>query len=198
MRRGSTLLAAALAAGAALAACTDTSGWHSHSLAGLMPALAFDMTDDSGRAVSARTYRDRTVLLYFGYASCPDECPTTLARLAQALERTKDRGAGSAVLFVTVDPERDTLARLHEYAQSFGAQFVGLRGTPQQLEALTKRYRVGYSRGVPDAKGDYEVTHGTGVFVFDGTGRSRLLVLPRDSTANITADLDRLAAGIAG
>jgi len=128
----------------------------------------------------------------------PARAQQTLARLAQALERTKDRGAGSAVLFVTVDPERDTLARLHEYAQSFGAQFVGLRGTPQQLEALTKRYRVGYSRGVPDAKGDYEVTHGTGVFVFDGTGRSRLLVLPRDSTANITADLDRLAAGIAG
>ena len=158
-----------------------------------MHTLEFSLTDDAGRQVSALNYRGKTVLLYFGYTSCPDECPTTLSKLALALKSTKDHGAGNVVLFVSVDPQRDSVGRLHAYARAFGPQFVGLRGTPQELTTLSKRYRITYSYGKPDKSGDYEVTHSTGVFVFDGTGRSRLLVLPNDSTDAITADLDRLA-----
>jgi protein SCO1/2 len=188
-------LVIALAAGATLAACTDQGTWRTENIDGLVPALELAMTDDAGRAVSAETYRGRTVLLFFGYTHCPDVCPTTLARLAQALGATQSRGAGTVVLFVTVDPRRDTVERLHEYVRAFGPWFVGLRGTPDETRALAKRYRVTFSYGEPDKSGDYEVTHSTGVFVFDGGGRSRLLILPRDPVEAISADLDRLTAG---
>jgi protein SCO1/2 len=188
------LVLAALGACLALAACTKGDGeWRTDNIDGLLPALEFHLTDDSGRQVSAQDYRGKTVLLYFGYTSCPDLCPTTLSKLAQALKSTKDRGAGDVVLFVSVDPQRDSVGRLHAYTRAFGPQFIGLRGTPQELTALSKRYRITYSYDKPDKNGDYEVTHSTGVFVFDGTGRSRLLVLPNDPADAITADLDRLA-----
>jgi len=188
-------LVIALAAGATLAACGDQGPWRTENIDGLVPALDLAMTDDAGRAVSAKTYRGRTVLLFFGYTHCPDVCPTTLARLAQALGATQNRGAGTVVLFVTVDPKRDTVERLHEYVRAFGPWFVGLRGTPEAVRALTKRYRVTYAYGEPDKTGDYDVSHSVGVFVFDGTGRSRLLILPRDPVEAISADLDRLTAG---
>lgn len=195
MRPPTRLLFLLLAAVAALAACTDQGPWRTENIDGLMPTLELAMTDDTGRAVSAETYRGRTVLLFFGYTHCPDVCPTTLARLAQALGATKNRGAGTVVLFVTVDPKRDTVQHLHEYVRAFGPWFVGLRGTPEAIRALTKRYRVTYAYGEPDTTGDYDVSHSVGVFVFDGAGRSRLLILPRDPVEAISADLDRLAAG---
>jgi len=187
-------LIAALGACVALAACAKGDGkWRTDNIDGLVAPLEFSLTDDAGRQVSAGDYRGKTVLLYFGYTSCPDQCPTTLSKLAQALKETKDHGARDVVLFVSVDPQRDSLARLRAYAQGFGPQFVGLRGTQQELTALSKRYRISYSYGKPDKNGDYEVMHSTGVFVFDGTGRSRLLVLPDDPADAIAADLDRLA-----
>ncbi len=187
-------LAAALCACLALGACSKDDGkWRTDNIDGLLPALEFHLTDDTGRRVSAQDYRGKTVLVYFGYTSCPDLCPTTLSKLAQALKSTKDRGAGDVVLFVSVDPQRDGVGRLHAYTRAFGPQFIGLRGTPQELTALSKRYRITYSYGKPDKNGDYEVMHSTGVFVFDGTGRSRLLVLPNDTADAIAADLDRLA-----
>jgi len=179
----------------ALASCGQKDvQWRTDSINGLMPDLAFNMTDDAGRPVSAETYRGKTVLLFFGYANCPDVCPTTLATLAQAIKETKTHGANTVVLFVTVDPDRDTFTRMHDYAKAFGPWVIGLRGTQDELRKFTKRYRVTYSYGKPGKDGNYEVTHSTGVFVFDGSGRSRLLILPRDPAAAITADLDQLAA----
>ena len=185
-------LIALLAAAAALGCAPSDGGWHVKNITGLMPDLAFTMTDDSGQAVDAQAFRGGTRLLFFGYSHCPDECPTTLARLAQAITAMKAGAATVQMLFVTVDPQRDTDAQLHSYLQSFGPEFVGLRGTPAQLARLAKRYRVTYSLGEPDAHGDYEATHSDAVFVFDGTGRARLLIRPDDPVAAIIADLDRL------
>ena len=189
----------ALAACALLAACSDKgAAWHTDNIDGLMPTLDFHMTDDTGQPVTAQTYRGKTVLLYFGYTNCPDVCPTTLAKLAQALKQTPGHGAGEVVLFVTVDPKRDTLQRMREYVQAFGPHIVGLRGTDDELQALIKRYRVTYSYAKPDKYGNYEVSHSSAVFVFDGTGRSRLLVRSSDPADGIAADLSRIAAGGGG
>lgn len=188
------LILAALGACLVLAACAKGDDkWRTENVDGLVHALEFNLTDDAGRQVNAQDYRGKTVLLYFGYTSCPDLCPTTMSKLAQALKQTRDHGARDVVLFVTVDPQRDSAGRLHAYTRAFGPQFVGLRATPQELTALSKRYRITYSYGKPDKNGDYEVMHSTGVFVFDGTGRSRLLVLPNYPADAIAADLDRLA-----
>jgi protein SCO1 len=193
MRRCAALLLAC----ALLAACDhlSASGWHAKDVTGLLPDLAFTMTDDHGRSVDARDYRGRVVLLYFGYTHCPDVCPTTLAKLARAVREMGKAGEDVRVLFVSVDPARDTTDVLAQYAQAFGPAMVGLRGDPDQLDRLTRRYRVSYRLGKPDASGDYDVTHSSGVFAFDRQGRARLLVLPDDALPGLVADLARLAAG---
>jgi protein SCO1/2 len=93
------------------------------------------------------------------------------------------------VLFVSVDPRRDSAEVLKRYASAFGPQFVGLTGTDRQLTALTKRYRVAYRRDAPDSNGDYAVYHSSAVFVFDGEGRVRLLLGPSETTEQVADDL---------
>ena len=165
-----------------------------HPLYGLAPRLAFTLQDAaSGAAVTAATFRDRVVMLYFGYTHCPDVCPTTLAKLAAAVrelapaERHRVR-----ILFVTVDPARDTLAVLRPYAAAFGPEVVGLRGTKAQIDRLAERYRVTYSFGKPDARGNYDVTHSSAVFIFGPQGRSAAVVEPADGVPAIRATLRTL------
>ncbi len=146
-------------------------------ITGLMPELRFTLTDHRGRRVTAADFRGRVTLLYFGFTHCPDICPTTLARIRRALGET-DGAGGVRVLFVTVDPARDTRAVLDRYVSAFEDRFVGLRGTPEQLRDLARRYRVAYSRGKPGPDGAYPVTHSNAVFLFDRRGEPRRVALP--------------------
>jgi protein SCO1 len=164
-------------------------------ISGLMPALEFTLTNQDGRIVSAHDFRGRIVLLYFGYTNCPDVCPTTLATLERALGSLGSGAASVRVLFVSVDPQRDTAAVLKPYVGSFGPEFVGLRGQDAALNAITRRYRVAYHREPPDAQGFYAVDHSSAVFVFDRAGKARLLAGAPASATAIGADLRRLIAG---
>jgi protein SCO1/2 len=195
VRRALAIIVAIVALPLAAGCSGGGDAWHTRSIAGLMPDLQFAMTDDRGDAVTAGDYQGQTVLLFFGYTNCTDVCPATLARLAEAARAMHDHGAGVRVLFVTVDPARDTVSRLSAYVHSFGAGFTGLRGSRAAIDELTRRYRVAYSLGTPDANGQYEVLHSSAVFVFDRDGRARLMVRPDDPVAAITADLDRLDGG---
>jgi protein SCO1 len=149
-----------------------------------------------GRAVSQADYRGKVVLLYFGYTFCPDVCPTTLSNLADVLTRLGADASNVRVLFVTVDPGRDTLPILAEYTASFGRQVEGLRGTPDQLAALARRYRILYSVRPETKDHPYEVTHSSAIYVFDRSGSARLLVPSLSSAkpdvADLAADLRRL------
>ncbi len=164
------------------------------SIRGLVPRLEFHLTDQDNRPVSADDYRGRIVLLYFGYTQCPDACPTMLAELSQALRRLGPQASEARVLFVTVDPQRDTAAQLKRYVSFFGPQFVGLRGDDAALTALARRYRVAYHREPPDRNGNYVVDHSSAVFIFDRNGRARLLAREGDPLEAITGDLRRLAS----
>ena len=191
--------AAALAGFALLAsgcARTPRTGASLHPLYGLAPRLAFTLQDAaSGAAVTAAAFRGRVVMLYFGYTHCPDVCPTTLTKLAAAVralppeERRRVR-----ILFVTVDPARDTLAVLRAYAAAFGPEVVGLRGTKAEIDRLAARYRVTYSFGKPNARGNYDVTHSSAVFIFGRDGGSAAVVEPADGVAAIRATLRTLAS----
>jgi protein SCO1/2 len=194
MRQRLQLILAMLAACVVLVACSADATSPLKNISGLLPDLKFTMTDDAGHTVTARDYRGDIVLVFFGFTSCEDVCPLTMARLAQALRETGNHGQGIRVLFVTVDPARDTMGRLHEYVRGFGPEFIGLRGSADALRDLAKRYRVVYSQGKPNAKGEYEVMHSGGVFVFDRTGHARYLVMPDDPASAITEGLDQLAA----
>ena len=144
-------------------------------VSGSSPSLDFTMTRASdGRSVTAQDFHGDVVLLYFGYTSCPDVCPLTMSNIAAVL---KQLGVGARVvrvLFVTVDSNRDTLPVLKQYTAAFGPNVVGLRGTPDQLAALARRYRIAYSVTVKGS--DYEVSHSSAIYAFDRSGAARLLI----------------------
>src|SRR5690349_22991539 len=102
----------------------------------------FQLTDQAGKRVSDKDFRGRYMLIYFGYSFCPDVCPTTLAVMAQALEKLGGRAARVAPIFITIDPERDTPKVLDDYMKAFGPSFVGLTGSPAEIEGVEKKYRV--------------------------------------------------------
>ncbi len=180
-----------------LSGCGD-GGWHDIDVTGTSPSLAFTMERaPDGARVSQADFRGHVTMLYFGYTFCPDVCPLTLQNVSTVLGRM-GRPAGSVrFLFVTVDPARDTLAALGQYLGLFGPNFVGLRGTPDQLELLAQRYRIAYSVTPANASHGIEVTHSSVVYVFDRTGRARLLVpslsSPQPDIAGVASDLIRVA-----
>ena len=175
-------------------------GWNGIDMTGASPPLRMALTRArDGKAVTEADYRGDIVLLTFGYTSCPDVCPLTLSNLTQVLSGLGKQADRVRVLFVTVDPDRDTLAVLKSYVGAFAPQIEGMRATPDALTALARRYRIAYSV-TPESPGHpYEVTHSAAVYVFDGTGAARLLIPSMGSQtpdiAGTTADLRRLIAG---
>jgi protein SCO1/2 len=163
---------------------------------GVMPDLSFKMTRaNDGAPVTADSYRGKVVALYFGYTHCPDECPTTLANLANALHKLGPKANNVRVLFVSVDPARDTLATLKAYVSTFGPQIDGLRGTDDQITALARRYRVLYRVSAAPGGKDTEVMHSDSTFFFDRSGRPRLVTTRTNDTKSVAADIRRLLAG---
>lgn len=173
-----------------LAAChRDDLPWRLTNISGHMPDLAFQLTDDQGRAVTGEDYRGQVVLLYFGYTHCPDVCPLTLAHLHAVLQRVGPKADGARILFVSVDPARDTPPILRAYVNAFDKRAVGLTGTPRALEALAKRYRSAFTREPGQADGQYEVSHSSAIYLFDRQGRARLLATPAATQDDLVHDL---------
>jgi protein SCO1/2 len=185
---------AALGLALALAAC-GRGEMHAGAsdITGVMPDLSFKMVRaNDGAQVTARDYRGKAVALYFGYTHCPDECPTTLANLANVLHALGPSAKEVRVLFVSVDPKRDSLPILKAYVSTFAPEIDGLRGTDDQIAALARRYRVLY-RVTPALEGkDAEVMHSDSTFFFDPSGRARLVTTSTGNTKAIATDLRNL------
>lgn len=174
-----------------MSGCFRQGDWHNTNVRGSLPQLALDMVRaGDGKAVTGSDYRGKVTLLYFGYTYCPDACPLTLSNAGRVLRLLGPEANSVRVLFVTVDPQRDKLPVLKEYARAFAPQVDALRGDPNALAALARRYRVAYSVK-PAALGQpYEVTHGSGVYAFDRKGTPRLLI---SSLSTATPDLQGTA-----
>lgn len=186
-------LAVVLLLAAALAGCNGkVPPWRTKAISGIMPDLAFTLTDEHNHTVHAGDYAGKVVLLFFGFSHCQMTCPATLEKLSTVLGSLGKRADDARVLFVSVDPNRDTPTRLAAYTKAFAPQVVGLTGTEQQLQALSKRYRVAFSYGKGYPDGDYPVYHSSAVFVFDGSGKVRLLFQQSDKIDAVSADLTRL------
>jgi Uncharacterized protein SCO1/SenC/PrrC, involved in biogenesis of respiratory and photosynthetic systems len=151
-----------------LVACAPSSRhWHLTNVTHIVSSLQFRMPSTAGGVQTQADYRGDVVMLYFGYTNCPDVCPTTLAKLAGSIRQLGPEGKKVRVLFVTVDPKRDTLAVLKRYVDAFDPKhFVGLRPGHAELDHLVKRYRVAYSYDKPDKNGNYVVNHSAAVFIF--------------------------------
>jgi len=189
MRRLMAILILTLSAGG----CGSELTWNTKDIGGLMPELEFTLTSETGETVTAKQFTGKVNLLFFGYTNCPDVCPITLGRLRGVVERLPEDVADRVrVLFVSVDPERDGPQALRAYTDHFGERFVGLTGTREQLDALTKRYRTTYGYGEPDEDGSYEVSHGSAVYAFEPGGEPRLLIRNRDDAQAVAEDLEQL------
>lgn len=192
-RRAVTLVGAGFGL-ALLGGCDNSAAWHAVDVSGTSPALDLTMTRASdGKTVTAADYHGHIAMLYFGYTFCPDVCPTTLSNLAEVLDQLGPAAKQVRVLFVTVDPNRDTPKVLAEYVKNFAPQVEGLRGTPDQLAALARRYRIAYSVTPATKDHPYEVSHSSAIYVFDGSGKARLLIT---SMATTTPDVDGTVADL--
>jgi len=180
-----------------LGACShdthDTAPWHLADVSGHLPDLRFSLTADNGQPVTGESFRGHTTFVYFGYTHCPDVCPETMARLMEVLSKLGPDAQNVKILFVSVDPARDTPKALHAYVDAFDAQHaIGLTGTDGQIESLARRYRVAYQADKPAPDGSYEVTHSSAVYVFDARGHARLLATATDAPDLIATDVRRV------
>jgi len=132
----------------------------------------FSLIGKDGKTVTDRDFRGRYMLVYFGYTHCPDICPAELQVMAQALDRLGDKAAKVVLVFITLDPERDTPQAMADYVKSFGPNFVGLTGSPEAIAAAAKAYRVVYSKAENKASpGDYSLDHSALVYLMDPEGK---------------------------
>lgn len=138
-------------------------------------------------------HRGEVILLSFGYTLCPDVCPLTLATLAKLRAGLGKAGGGVRVVFVTVDPERDTPERLRAYTRGFDSAFIALTGTPKQLAEVRQAYGIiAGRRGVDGKAGAYLIDHWAPVYVVDPNGRLRLMFLPGTSVEDMLHDITLL------
>jgi len=177
---------------AALAACTKSEPTRLTNVSGLIPNLSFELTDENNKTVTASNYLGFTVALFFGFTSCPEVCPTTMHQLSTVLREIDPSGSSTRVLFVSVDPKRDSVEKLKKYTDIFGPKFIGLRGSDSKIKEMTKKYRVTFGYGDEDAEGNYEVSHSGAVFIFDSKGEARILATQSSSTEDIIYDMKKL------
>jgi protein SCO1/2 len=129
----------------------------------------FTLVGTDGQEVTEATFAGRPRAMFFGFTYCPDVCPTTLAEAEGWLKALGPAGDKLAVVFVSVDPERDTPAQMKDYLSAFDPRIIGLTGTPEQIAAVTKAYRV-YARKVELEGGEYTMDHSAAVLLFDKNG----------------------------
>lgn len=132
----------------------------------------FTLTPEGGKPASLSDYRGKVVVLYFGYASCPDVCPTSLATIASGLRKLSDEEIAEVQgIFVSVDPERDNGEKLMEYAQYFHKNFVGITGTPAQIQQVAKQYGSYFAKVDSDSALDYLMDHTSTTFIIGRDGK---------------------------
>jgi protein SCO1 len=158
----------------------------------------FNLTDHTGQRRSLADFRGKVVILFFGFTHCPDMCPLTLAKMAQAVAQLGDDGKQIQGLFVTIDPARDTPAVLAQYVPSFHPSFLGLYADAETIAATANEFKVFYALQPPNESGFYTVDHNTAIFVFDTRGRLRLYMRGDTTVDVIVHDLKVLLSERSG
>lgn len=169
-RRNLTLIAACVLGGVILAGLSWQAGQANHGDSAY-PGGAFQLVDQMGRPATEKILKGKWSAVFFGYTYCPDVCPTTMAALAQAQDRLGPKAKDLQVVFITVDPERDTPAQLKNYLSNdaFPKGAIGLTGAPQQVAVAAKAYRAFYEKA--GSGSDYMMNHSTPTYLMDPKGR---------------------------
>ena len=155
-------------------------------------AREFELTSHHGQSVRLADFKGKVVVLFFGFMHCPDVCPTTLSELNVVMERLGADAKHVQVLFVTVDPERDTLENLSSYMGAFNPDFLGLSGTADEIATVTQEFKVIYQKVEGSMSDTYSVDHSAGTYVFDRDGQVRLFVPYGANPDELTSDILQL------
>ena len=153
----------------------------------------FSLLDPDGKVRTLADFKGKVVVMFFGYTQCPDVCPTTLTEMQQVMKLMGPQSDKVQVLFVTVDPERDTAAILKQYVPSFDPSFLGLRPADEAaLEKVTKDFKIYYKKVAGTSTGSYTMDHTAGSYAFDPQGRLRLYIKHAQGPQTLAHDLKEL------
>jgi cytochrome oxidase Cu insertion factor (SCO1/SenC/PrrC family) len=133
----------------------------------------FTLTDQTGHRRSDTEFRGKLLIVYFGYTYCPDICPTDLQQIGLAVDRLGAAGAAVQPLFITIDPDRDTPAVLAQYVPSFHPKLLGLTGSPEEVAAVAREYKVVFTKYQPPEGGPYLIDHTGFTYIVDASGKYR-------------------------
>jgi protein SCO1/2 len=178
-----------------LTGCSEPPRFISTDLSTVDWGKDFSLTDHHGNPAHLADFRGKAVVMFFGYTQCPDVCPTTLSTMREAMNLLGPDAARVQVLFVTVDPARDTRQLLAQYVPAFHPSFVGLYADEKTIAATAKDFKVFYAKQPGKTPDSYSVDHSTGSYAFDANGKLRLLLRHGETPANVAADLKALLAG---
>lgn len=191
------LAAACVAAALALAGCQPApppAQFQATDITGAGFARDFRLTDHNGQTRTLADYRGKVVAMFFGYTHCPDVCPTTLSDFAAALRQLGPQADRVQVIFVTVDPQRDTPDMLKQFVPAFNPAFLGMFTDESSLKKLAGEYKIVYQKTAVKGTDDYLIDHSAGTYVYDARGRLRLLVPYGSGPDVIAQDLKTLLA----
>ena len=152
---------------------------------------AFRLVDQRDRPVTEKSYAGKPGLVFFGFLSCPDVCPTTLTTMTAWLAELGSQADAVQPIFISVDPERDTAKKMAEYLSVFDSRIVGLTGTAEEIAAVAKSFKI-YYRKVPTSDGNYTMDHSAGVYLFDKSGEFFGTLDPHESPEAVKQKLKRL------
>ena len=153
----------------------------------------FSLLDPDGKVRTLADFKGKAVVMFFGYTQCPDVCPTTLTEMQQVMTLLGPKSDKVQVLFVTVDPDRDTAAILKQYVPSFDSRFLGLRPADEAaLEKVTKDFKIYYKKVPGNSPGSYTMDHSAGSYAFDPEGRLRLYIKHAQGPETLAHDLKEL------
>jgi protein SCO1/2 len=155
----------------------------------------FHLTDHSGKPRTLADFRGKVVAIFFGYTQCPDFCPTTMSELATVMKKLGPDASRVQVLFVTVDPERDTPELLSRYVPAFDPSFLGLYGDARATEETAKEFKILYQKQAGPTPASYTMDHSTGTFLFDPQGRLRVYEAYSQGPEAIAHDMRTLLQG---
>lgn len=200
MTRRALLSAAALLGSAALLAACERAGapkatFKATDITGADYGKSLALTDPAGRVRTLADWSGKVVVLFFGFTQCPDVCPTTLATMADAMKRLGPDADRVQVLFVTLDPARDTAAVLAPYVTAFDPRFLGLLGDMAATAKAARDFKVFFQRVPGKTEGTYSIDHTAASYVLDGKGRLRLYVRHQQTGEEIAGDLRLLLSG---
>ena len=169
-----------------------TSKFKNTDVTGLEYGKDFALPDHNGKVRTLADFKGKAVVVFFGYTQCPDVCPTTLSEMANVMQQLGPLSDKVQVLFVSVDPDRDTPELLAKYVPAFDARFLGLVGDQSATEKIAKEFKVFYQKVPGKEPGSYTMDHTAGSYVFDPQGRLRLFVRHGQGGEPIMHDLKLL------